>query len=93
MEPALSDRFLGKRTLTQAASLLAANWAREDPAAAGKWVNSLPEGEERLWAAKNHGFIWNESDPSAANRWIEALPEQDRQQINEYLKSGEDASQ
>ncbi|QJE96767.1 hypothetical protein [Luteolibacter luteus] len=89
IEPVLADRLFGKRTFAQSACYLAASWAQEDPAAAGKWVSSLPEGEERLWAGKNLASLWSENDPPAVRQWLSGLPEGDRKGIEDYLKSGD----
>lgn len=92
IDPVISDPFFGKRTLAHSACYLAASWAQEDPAAAGKWVNSLPEGQERLWAARNLASLWTENDPAAARQWLSGLPEGDRKVVENYLKSGGGAS-
>jgi hypothetical protein len=75
--------------LVQAASQLAAEWADKDPAAAGRWVNSLPVGEDRLWAAKNLAARWAEYEPAATKRWVATLPGDERKQVQEYLDSGQ----
>lgn len=74
--------------LTRQASGLVSEWGRKDPVAAGRWVNSLPAGEARLWAAKNLAAQWAEYEPSAARRWAAGLPASERQQVEAYLKSG-----
>ncbi|WP_367871010.1 hypothetical protein [Luteolibacter sp. Populi] len=79
----------GNRQLTQKASDLASRWAEEDPAAASKWVASLPAGDERLWAAKNLAARWSDYEPAAAERWLAALPSAERKQVQEFLESGQ----
>ncbi len=78
----------GRNPLVQASSQLAARWADEDPAAAGKWVSSLPSGEERLWAAKNLAARWAEYEPAATKRWIATLPGEEQHEVQTYLDSG-----
>jgi hypothetical protein len=75
--------------LVQAASQLAAEWADRDPAAAGRWVSTLPAGEDRLWAAKNLAARWAEYEPAATRRWIATLPGDEREAVQQYLDSGE----
>lgn len=48
---------------------IAAQWAEENTAAAAKWVESLPEGEARTWAAKNVVLRWSSYSPAAAKAW------------------------
>jgi hypothetical protein len=74
--------------LLRATSTLASTWGSEDPAAAGRWIRSLPAGDERLWAAKNLAAQWAEYEPAAARQWAAGLPAEERQQVVEYLDSG-----
>ena len=48
---------------------VAADWGSEDPSAAAKWVESLPTGEARDWAAKNLVLRWSSYSPAAAKAW------------------------
>jgi hypothetical protein len=89
-EPAAdAPRQQRNNPLVQAASQLAAEWADKDPAAAGRWVSSLPAGEDRLWAAKNLAARWAEYEPAATQRWVATLPGDERKQVQEYLDSGQ----
>jgi hypothetical protein len=74
--------------LTRQTSGLVSSWGRKDPVAAGRWVNSLPAGEARLWAAKNLAAQWAEYEPSAARQWAAGLPADERRQVDAYLKNG-----
>ena len=74
--------------LLRSASNLASTWGREDPAAAGRWIRSLPAGDERLWAAKNLAGQWAEYEPAAARQWAASLPADERKEDVEYLESG-----
>jgi len=74
--------------LLRSASNLASNWGREDPAAAGRWIRSLPPGDERLWAAKNLAAQWAEYEPAAARQWAAGLPADERKEVTDYLESG-----
>jgi hypothetical protein len=74
--------------MTRQASGLVSEWGRKDPVAAGRWVNSLPAGEARLWAAKNLAAQWAEYEPSAARRWAAGLPADERQKVEAYLEDG-----
>ena len=75
-------------SMTRHASGLVSSWGRKDPVAAGRWVNSLPSGEARLWAAKNLAAQWNEYEPAAARQWTAGLPADERNQVQAYLDSG-----
>ena len=74
--------------LVRSTSTLASTWGREDPAAAGRWIRTLPAGDERLWAAKNLAAQWAEYEPAAARQWAAGLPAGERQQVVDYLDNG-----
>ena len=74
--------------LLRSASNLASTWGREDPAAAGRWIRSLPAGDERLWAAKNLAGQWAEYEPAAARQWAAGLSADERKEVVEYLETG-----
>jgi hypothetical protein len=74
--------------LLRSASSLASTWGRDDPTAAGRWIRSLPPGDERLWAAKNLAAQWAEYEPAAARQWAAGLPADERKEVVEYLESG-----
>ena len=57
----------------QRAYALAAMWGSTDPAAASRWVESLPAGEARVWAAKNVAASWAEYYPEQSRKWVEGL--------------------
>lgn len=71
-------------TINQA-SEFAINWAKQDPAAASDWVQSLPAGNTRLWAQKNLAANWAQVDPEATDRWLGTLPAADRTQVREFM--------
>ncbi len=48
-----------RRDCRQMIYKMASRWAGEDPQWAGAWVQRLPEGEDRVWAAKNVAFQWS----------------------------------
>jgi hypothetical protein len=74
--------------LVRSTSALASTWGREDPAAAGRWIRSLPPGDERLWAAKNLAAQWAEYEPAAARQWAAGLPADERKVVVDYLDTG-----
>ncbi|MCW1912343.1 hypothetical protein OJ996_02080 [Luteolibacter sp. GHJ8] len=55
------------------ACALAAMWGSSDPVAASRWVESLPAGEVRVWAAKNVAASWAEYYPEESKKWVESL--------------------
>lgn len=48
--------------------------ANSNPTGASEWIQTLPEGDARLWAQKNLHSIWSQYDPAAANEWMSTLP-------------------
>lgn len=55
--------------------------ARKNPESAGQWISALPEGQPKLWAAKNLQSLWSQYDPEAAGRWMKSLPAETRAQV------------
>lgn len=56
-------------------SRLSVHWTHQDPAAATQWIESLPEGSSRNWAAKNAAAQWARQNPEAAEAWLSKFPE------------------
>lgn len=48
--------------------------ARNDPAATGDWILSLPEGKTREMGVQTVAWRWVLKDPEAAVAWLEQLP-------------------
>jgi hypothetical protein len=87
--PAQQDsQSIRDRSLANSACDLAARWADQDPAAAAAWVTKLPEGTERLWAAKNLAARWAEYEPAAVQRWIGSLSASERAEVTTFMNSG-----
>lgn len=63
------------------ASAYAANLAVKEPETGRDWVDSLPEGQPKLWASKNLFSIWSEYDPKAAGRWLKTLSSATQAQV------------
>ena len=68
-----------------ASSTYAVRLSMSDPAAATSWINTLPEGEAKLWARKNVAANWQQYDPKAVNQWLTTLPADARNQVTEHL--------
>ncbi len=61
-------------------------WATTDPAAAAKWVGSLPAGPGRAEAAATLATVWAASDIQAAVQWSATIPDAaTRQNVIEHL--------
>jgi hypothetical protein len=60
--------------------------SERDPVAAAAWVESLPQGDAKLWTSKNLIANWSQYDPQAAAAWEKKLPPSDRSGI-EKLKA------
>ncbi|MEY3897431.1 MAG: hypothetical protein RLZZ214_2952, partial [Verrucomicrobiota bacterium] len=56
------------------ASSYAGNLAVTEPETARDWVQTLPEGQPKLWAQWNVLSIWTQYDPTAADQWFKSLP-------------------
>lgn len=65
-------------------STLATEWAIDSPSQAAAWVRKLPEGDHRLWAAKNVALVWQNYDPAEAASWIKTLPTADQAAVNRF---------
>lgn len=57
-----------------AASVVAANWAAQDPAAAMQWVSSSLSGNQRFMAANRVIQSWAAQDLSGATAYVSSLP-------------------
>lgn len=55
--------------------------AIEDPQTAGEWIQTLPEGQTKLWARVNLHATWTDYDPKAADRWFKSLPAEERAEM------------
>jgi len=64
----------------------AAAWAAEEPASAAAWVESLPPGEARLWAAKNVALQWDLHSTAEVRTWANKLPPAERDAVLGVLK-------
>lgn len=89
--PIFEDPFAepnGGRGASQAiilASKYVTQLGQENPEKAGQWIQTLPEGEAKLYAAKNLQSVWSLYDPEAAERWMKTLPAVTREKV-EKLK-------
>lgn len=91
VDPELEKRGvpMDSTPLVRAAAMQGSKWAEEDPNAGSRWVNSLPDGPERLWAAANFAARWVEYEPAEARGWIASLPAEERKQVQQFIDSGE----
>lgn len=71
------------------ASEYASKLAIKDPGAAGKWVDSLPAGDAKLWAQKNAARNWAVYDPRAAGQWVDSLPVEARSEVRAFMTKEE----
>ena len=69
------------------ASEHAAKIGMENPETAGEWIHSLPDGDAKLWAAKNLQSVWKLYDPEAAERWMNTLPAATQTKVRNLVKS------
>lgn len=70
-----------------ASSTYAVTLSMSDPAAATSWINTLPEGEAKLWARKNMAANWQQYDPKAVAQWMQTLPADAREQVTQHLRT------
>jgi len=73
-------------TRSKATWEFAAGWAAEEPASAAAWVEKLPAGEARLWAAKNVALQWQHYSTTEARAWAATLPPAERDAVSAMLK-------
>lgn len=75
--------------LSRGVSLVARDWAYADAPAAAAWVTSLPDGDERFWAAQNLVSVWIDQDPAAARGWANNLTnDTDREAVLKVIELG-----
>jgi hypothetical protein len=56
---------------------------KESPETAGEWIQSLPDGDAKFYAAKNLKSVWSLYDPEAAERWLKSLPAATRAKVRD----------
>ena len=61
-----------KRTINSV-SYLAVHWTRQNPAAATEWIEGLPAGSVKDWAAANASRQWARINPDRAEAWLLGL--------------------
>ena len=61
--------------LSNAASNLVGTWGRDDPAAAGQWTATLPDGNMKNNAVSSLASNWAREDFAAAGQWIDTMPD------------------
>lgn len=71
--------------LDRSTSTLAVRWVLQEPEAATRWVQGLPEGSTKLWAQKNMAANWMKHDPVEASRWVDTLPAETRGVVREFV--------
>lgn len=69
-----------------ASSTHAVHLVLDDPATATAWVNTLPDGEAKMWAFKNMAANWKQYDPKAVTEWLATLPAGTRDEVSKHLK-------
>ncbi len=77
------DDRRGTSQVIELASFYVAEIGTENPGKAGEWVQSLPDGEAKFYAAKNLQSVWSLYDPEAAERWMKSLPDATRAKVRD----------
>lgn len=77
-----SNNGSGRDVATQMASRYVGKMATSDPEGAAEWIQSLPEGDAKLYARKNLHTLWSNFDPKAADQWKNSLSAKDRDAMN-----------
>lgn len=77
---------LEERVLMRRVNQTASQWGWNDPAAAARCVESLPEGPAREWAGKNVALSWSSQSESERNAWLDSLGAEERQRIAEVFE-------
>lgn len=81
-----ASEVLEERVLIRHVSETASKWGWSDPAAAARWVESLPQGQARVWAGVNLALAWSNQSEPETNAWMNSLGAEERRQIGEVLK-------
>ncbi|YCM43823.1 hypothetical protein V2O64_21170 [Verrucomicrobiaceae bacterium 227] len=61
------------------------DWAIDSPSQAAAWVEKLPPGDHRLWAAKNVARTWQLYSPTEAETWINTLSTTEQSAVSTFL--------
>lgn len=86
-DPTTLMRAHFKQDYSYTASSFAVQWSMKDPDGASQWVQSLPEGDAKLWVQKNLATNWAKYDPDATNAWLGGLPAASRTEIEKFMKN------
>lgn len=70
-----------------AASSFAVHWGMKDPEGATQWIQTLPDGDGKLWVQKNLAANWTKYDPDATQQWLGTLPTTSRTAIEKFMKN------
>ncbi len=70
-----------------AASSFAVHWSMKDPDEATQWVQTLPDGDGKLWVQKNLAANWTKYDPEATQQWLATLSPTSRTEIEKFMKN------
>ena len=68
------------------ASCDAATLALTEPETARDWIQSLPDGQPKLWAQLNLHTLWSDYDPRAADQWFKSLPADTQAEVRKIAK-------
>ena len=66
-------------------SSYAVSLGMKDPAAATRWVATLPDGTAKSWAQKNLAKNLVQYDPKAVEQWLKTLPVVERKAVEEHM--------
>ncbi len=78
----------GRPNIIRVTTTYALEWGEKNPAAAARWVTSLPVGEARDWARNNLAAQWSARDAAAADHWIFSLPKEEQAGTRVFIKTG-----
>ncbi len=81
----INDRTPGNDPV-MASSTYAVELSITDPSAATSWINTLPDGDAKLWAFKNVASNWQQYEPKAVDQWVKSLPLDAREQVKKHLE-------
>ncbi|MES2658256.1 MAG: hypothetical protein V4689_06540 [Verrucomicrobiota bacterium] len=63
-----------------------AKLAIDEPETARDWIQTLPDGEPKLWAQANLHSLWSGYDPKAADQWFKTLPPATQAEVRKITK-------
>lgn len=86
--PATTGNRSSRDNTVFSASQYAVKIASNSLPEASAWIDTLPDGDAKMWARRNVASDLNQYDPGAVRDWMKTLPAGTRDDLRTYLDSG-----